>query len=127
MGAIDKNGNEVIPCIFDELKHFCDRTDIFMAHYGGWKNGNWGVINRTGEFIVEPVFCDFSYETSGNMIIFHAEDDYDLLGIYDIEKKKIVFEPQFLDVEFLEDGDILVEVFDEELGREIEKIRFSVS
>lgn len=37
-GAIDKEGKEVIPCVFDEIVCFYDCTDVFMAHYGGWKN-----------------------------------------------------------------------------------------
>lgn len=48
-GAIDKDGNEVIPFIFDEIKHFCDRSDMFMVHYGGWKDGKWGGSRLQGQ------------------------------------------------------------------------------
>ena len=44
------------------------------------------------------------------------------MGIYDLAQKKVLFEPQFLDVTFRDNGDMEVEVFDEELGRTIEKI-----
>ena len=44
------------------------------------------------------------------------------MGIYDINQKKVIFEPQFYDVDFLDDGWIRVEVYDEALGRRIQKI-----
>lgn len=126
-GAIDSEGNEVIPFIFDEIKHFYDRTDIFMAHYGGWKAGHWGVINKKGIWLTEPIFKGLSYDSWEDLIVFYAEDpdataDDLPMGIYDLTQKKVLFEPQFLDVSFLENGDMEVEVFDKELGRTIEKI-----
>lgn len=126
-GAIDKDGNEVIPFIFDEIKHFFDRSDMFMVHYGGWKDGHWGVVDRKGNWLAEPTFEGFSYETWKDRILFYAEDpdatgDGLPMGIYDLAQKKVLFEPQFLDVTFRDNGDMEVEVFDEELGRTIEKI-----
>ena len=44
------------------------------------------------------------------------------MGIYDLAQKKVLFEPQFLDVTFRDNGGMEVGVFDEELGRTIEKI-----
>lgn len=126
-GAIDKDGNEVIPFIFDEIKHFFDRTDMFMAHYGGWKDGHWGVIDNKGAWLAEPIFEGLSYESWEDLIVFYAEDpdatgDDLPMGIYDLTQKKVLFEPQFLDVDFCSNGDMEVEVFDQELGRTIEKI-----
>ena len=126
-GAIDKNGNEVIPFIFDEIKHFYDRTDMFMVHYGGWKNGRWGVIDCKGNWLADPIFEGLDYETWKDRIVFYAEDpdatcDDLPMGIYDLTQKKVLFEPQFLDVSFHENGDMEVEVFDKELGSTIEKI-----
>ena len=126
-GAIDKDGNEVIPFIFDEIKHFFDRSDMFMVHYGGWKDGHWGVVDCKGNWLAEPTFEGFSYETWKDRILFYAEDpdatgDGLPMGIYDLAQKKVLFEPQFLDVTFRDNGDMEVEVFDEELGRTIEKI-----
>ena len=39
-----------------------------------------------------------------------------------MKAKKVLFEPQFLDVDLNDDGTIEVEVFDENLGRTVEKI-----
>lgn len=126
-GAIDKEGNEVIPCTFDEIKRFNYRNDIFRAHIGGWKTGHWGVIDNRGNWLVEPVFPGIDSESADNLISFYAKDpevtfDENLMGVYDLKDKKTVFAPQFLAVEFLEDGDLKVEVFDQELERTIEKI-----
>ena len=37
--GIDRAGNEIIPFIFDEIKHFNDTNEVFMAHVGGWSDG----------------------------------------------------------------------------------------
>lgn len=126
-GAIDKDGNEVIPFIFDEIEFFSDRSDMFMVHYGGWKDGKWGVVDCKGNWLAEPTFKGLSYETWNDRILFYAADpdaadDDPLMGIYDLAQKKVIFEPQFLDVSFCSNGDMKVEVFDQELGRKIEKI-----
>lgn len=44
------------------------------------------------------------------------------MGIYDLKLKEVLFDPQIIDINFLDDGDISIEIFDEELGRKIEKI-----
>lgn len=124
-GAIDKTGHEIIPCIFDEIKTFADTNDVFMAHYGGWDNGKWGVIDRKGEWVAEPTFDDFGYEYRDGLITFYASDKWDddvPLGIYDLKQKRVLFEPQFFDVDFCDDGWINVEVFDETLDRRVEKL-----
>lgn len=125
-GGIDYEGNEVIPFIFDEIKHFCDTSEVFMAHIGGWKDGKWGVIDRRGNWIADPVFEDFGYEYMDGLITFYADDKWsggDIpIGIYDLKAKKVLFEPQFTDVCFDEDGMIHVEMYDKRLGRIIAKI-----
>ena len=125
-GAIDKEGNEVIPFIFDEIHLFYNVDDVFFAHYGGWETGHWGVIDNKGNWLAEPIFEDIAYEFCDGMFAFYKEDrwsdDEVPLGIYDIKQQKVIFEPQFLDVSFMENGWISVEVFDESLGHKIEKI-----
>lgn len=128
-GAIDKDGNEVIPFIFDELKYFYDINEAFIVHYGGWEKGKWGVIDKRGKWLAEPIFEDIDCEFFDGMFAFYKDncdgcvnDDDVRLGIYDTNQQKIIFEPQFLDVSFLEDGWIEVEVFDEKSHRKITKI-----
>lgn len=124
-GAIDKVGNEVIPFVFDEIKFFNDVNDVFIVHYGGWDSGHWGVIDKHGQWLAEPVFERIDYEYHDGFFAFYKEDrcgDNVPLGIYDIKQRKVIFEPQFYDVSFRDDGWIEVEVYDEELGRRVEKI-----
>lgn len=124
-GAIDPEGNEVIPFIFDEIKHFWDIDDVFMVHYGGWADGHWGVIDHRGNWLAEPIFEDIDYEYHDGLFAFYNEDKWNddvPLGIYDIKQHKVIFEPQFFDVSFRDDGWIEVEVFDEALGRNVEKL-----
>lgn len=124
-GAIDKAGNTVIPFKFDEIKRFWDTNDVFMAHYGGWDEGHWGVIDIHGNWLADPIFEDISYDYRDGLFAFYKEDKWgdDVpLGIYDIKQKKVIFEPQFSDVSFEDDGWIKVEVFDEEQDRLIEKL-----
>ena len=125
-GGIDCDGNEVIPFIFDEIKHFNDTTEVFMAHVGGWPDGKWGVIDRRGNWVAEPAFEDFGYDYMDGLITFYADDKWSCddtpIGVYDLKARKVLFEPQFVDVSFNEDGTFDVEVHDEKLGRTVAKI-----
>ncbi len=124
-GAIDKEGNEVIPFMFDEIKSFNDVDDVYIAHYGGWENGHWGVIDKKGQWLADPIFEDIDYNYKDGLFAFYAEDKWNgddvPLGIYDVNQKKVIFEPQFFDVSFRDDEWIEVEVYDEKLGRRVEK------
>lgn len=123
-GGIDKDGNEVIPFIFDEIKSTWDTDGIYLAHYGGWKEGKWGVINSRGEWLAEPIFEDLGYEYQDGLFTFYASDKWSdpPMGVYDIKQHKVIFEPQFEDVDFEEDGWLKVTVFDKYLGRSVEKL-----
>jgi len=128
-GVIDKNGNEIIPCIYDEIREFMNDDfsfceDYYQVHVGGWKEGKWAVIDRNGKFVTEPIFEDVSYDYCNGLLTVRESDSWDdvPLGIYDLNENKFLFEPQFDDVRFLDNGNILVEVFDKELGYKIEKI-----
>ena len=125
-GAIDQDGNEVIPLIFDEMRWFEDRRDIFAAHYGGWKDGHWGVIDDRGNWLAEPVFADIGYEAGKDLVVFYTEDpwtnDDAPRGVYDLTNRKVLLEAQFLYIDFDMNGDIIAEMFDEKLGRRVKKI-----
>ncbi|MDO4486679.1 MAG: WG repeat-containing protein [Bacillota bacterium] len=124
-GGIDKNGNEVIPFIFDELQFMWEDNEVLMAHIGGWECGHWGVIDRTGKWLAEPVFEDIGYVYANGLFAFYNRDRYEpdaLIGIFDINQNKVIFEPQFLDVDFMDDGDLKVKLFDRTLNRAVEKI-----
>ena len=96
-----------------------------MVHYGGWKEDHWGVIDNCGNWLADPVLEDIDYRYHNGLFAFYKEDKWgdDVpIGVYDIKQKKVIFEPHFFNVSFCEDGWIEVEVFDEELGRNVEKL-----
>jgi hypothetical protein len=132
-GMINKNGKEIVPCKFDEIKYFSTEiekrdTRYLQAHYGGWKEGKWGIINYSGEWIVEPIFGDLYYDISrDDCIEFSDEDKWNHpddvpIGIYSIKEKRVLFEPQFTSVDFMADGTFKVEKFNSELDRNTERI-----
>jgi hypothetical protein len=132
-GMIDKHGNEVIPCKFDEIKYFSSEieerdTRYLQAHFGGWKEGKWGIIDYTGVWVIEPVFGDLYYDISiDDCIEYSDEDKWNHpdeipIGIYSIKEKRILFEPQFTGVDFIKDGTFKVQIYNSELDQKIEQI-----
>jgi hypothetical protein len=125
-GGIDKNGDAVIPFAFDEIKRFYDCDDVYIAHVGGWKEGHWGILDRAGKWQAPPIFDEIGYEYSDGMFTFYGDEIDErmesALGIYDCKQQKVLLEPQFYDVEFFEDGNIAVEVFDPEMNRNVTKV-----
>ncbi|AKL98469.1 WG repeat-containing protein [Endomicrobium proavitum] len=129
-GIIDKTGKEIVPCKFDEIQFFYSwydtgNTQYLKAHYGGWKNGKWGIIDLSGQWIVKPIFEALGYEVfNDDYFEFYSEDSLaDVpIGIYSIKEQKVLFEPQFFDVDFNDNGTIIVEMYDKNLNRNITQI-----
>jgi len=132
-GFIDKQGNEVVPCKFDEIQIFQNEnsekyeTEYFKAHIGGWKEGKWGVIDRKGNWVVEPIFKDVDYTISdeGCFAFYVADKWSDVnvpMGIYSLFENRVIFEPQFLNVDFLSNGNFIVELYDKNKNKNITKV-----
>jgi len=119
-GYIDKNGNEVIPCIYDEISEFWDEdhtiTEVFAAHTGGWEDGKWGIMDRNGNWIVEPLFPQMGYFYKDGLIDFSdGEDDKNgelFYGVYDIFRHRLILEPKFIDISFSDNGTIIAQSSD---------------
>lgn len=125
-GAINKEGRAVIPMVFDEIRLLDEDDELYSVCLKGEKR-LWGIMNRYGSWVVEPVFEFIGYLYHDGLVNFYrvdlsVEPDNVLYGVYDIKQQKVIFEPQFLDIHFLDDGGIKVSVFDAEVGRKIEKI-----
>lgn len=122
-GMIDKEGNEVVPCIYDEIRDKWHDNTPYIIHSGGWENGKWGVLNRDGTWLLEPIFDEVDYEYSDGLAVVSdgsRDDSNELLyGVYDIYQKKWIIKPQFSEIEFTEYGEILVQSFNKELNCEI--------
>ena len=94
-GVIDKNGNEIIPCKYDEIKQFMNDDwsmceDYYQVHVGGWKTGKWAIADRNGNFITEPIFENIAYDYGFDMFTFENEDTSEDIpqGIYDLKQNK---------------------------------------
>jgi hypothetical protein len=135
-GMIDKKGNEVIPCKFDEIKYFLyygndkeeDDSNYLMAHFGGWENGKWGIIDYNGNWVVDPIFEDLGYDIyNDDLVTFYKDDKWSNpdnvpKGIYSIKNKKVIFKPQFMDVDFLNDDTIIIERYNKKFKQNIVSI-----
>lgn len=96
-GIIDIEGNEIIPCKYDELYQIGNSENLYLAHKGGWENGNYCVVDSdTKEEILE---LDFNFD-AGYMFndMFVSEDNLffvdhlagegkDLIYVYNLTSK----------------------------------------
>ena len=54
-GYLNKDGNEVVPCIYAD-------TSLFSKSYCLVKKGNkWGIVNKKGKLVVDLVFDSISH------------------------------------------------------------------
>lgn len=84
-GIINLQGDEVIPCLYDEIYQI-DNTDIlYLAHKGGWENGNYCVINT--KIKDEILQLDFDFDAGYMFNESFVEKDY-LLFINHIPGKE---------------------------------------
>ena len=121
-GAIDKTGKAVIPFKFDSITCLNDSDDLFRVHYGGWKDGKYGIIDKKGNWVVEPQFGYIPYEFEHDLLVFGDNDFDDKFGVYDARAKKILFESKYSDIEILDNGDIFLQVLNPESGERTSKI-----
>lgn len=124
-GGIDYSGNEVIPFIFDEIKPFFDTADYYIAHFGGWSNGAYGVIDRTGKWVVEPQFKQLDIDWNDGFLVFgyyNTDVNDDLYGLYDTSSNKVLLEPVYGDIWINEDGTVEIEAYDKDYSKRTKKV-----
>ncbi len=126
-GGINKAGEAVIPFIFDEINSMNSNKEdetVFKVHYGGGENGHWGIIDGKGNWLADPIFEYIGYEFANGRFIFESSVGFEdpLEGVYDTKQKRIVIEPQYSEIDFIEDGRLKVVTYDEESGKTIAKI-----
>lgn len=68
-GAIDENGKIAIPFIFDYIFPFKSNYSLVF------KNNKFGLIDKRGNFLLEPLFEEIYYSSNGNYII-KKDDKY---------------------------------------------------
>ena len=126
-GAIDRNGLEVIPCKFEEIKwrpwsngsfEGCNIIKKYLAAMD--ENGKWGIIDFKGNWVVVPQFDDVGYECdtspNGDMFVFYGRKiwgggnpDDTPCGVYSISKQKVLIPAEkYRYIEFVSDFEISV-------------------
>lgn len=93
IGFIDKTGQLVIPCDYDERAYFCDGL------CGVKKDGKWGYIDQAGNAVI-PFMYDNAYG-SGNGLASVVKDGK--CGLVDY-KNNIVVPLEYDDISSYEDG-----------------------
>lgn len=131
-GMFDRDGNVIIPIEYLEFRPLTHSENlIYASHY---QNGKYGAIfDERGNIILEPgkygvhgTLFPFNPDViEGRLIIYKTftakkPDEngefksYNLYGVYDVNKRKILFEPQFERVYLLHDGYVAVKDSDAE-------------
>lgn len=58
-GVIDLQGNQIIPCSYDEISGILDGTsDILVTNFKR-NTSVHGLVNNLGQVLIEPKYCDF--------------------------------------------------------------------
>lgn len=91
-GYIDTTGKQVIPFVFDEAKCFID------GYACAKKNNNWGVINKLGNWVIQPVYENLD-NANGNYFVYTENK---LEGVIDLNGE-IRIQPNFIKINFLYD------------------------
>ena len=114
-GAIDKEGNEVIPFVYQYIIR-CEgeggAEDTFTVRYGDKDNPRWGVLDVRGNWLAKSEDRNIIVVTTPSKegLFVFLDDNYpflevdSLVGIYDSRNNRALFEPQFTDAAFMEDG-----------------------
>ncbi len=96
-GVIDLNGSEVIPCKYPGLYCRWGEAVAFQTE----KNGPYGVMDFTGEVIVEPQFNYVEEYDPKHRLVTVGEDE-EHLGVYSVELGKMLIPTEYDCVDYYE-------------------------
>lgn len=110
-GALDRSFKEVIPCKFECLEPLINYSDsgedMCVNIVKATIDGKACIINDKGKQLTEVMFGDIGWDYCDGMFTFYNEyywpynDTHTPVGLYDMKERKVIFEPQFDDFEFL--------------------------
>ncbi len=83
VGIIDKNGKEIIPCTYADIKELSDK-DYFIAKK---KDRNWGIINDKNEIIIPFSYKKIEKHSSKDLFVVHKENT---AGVIDITGRIVI-------------------------------------
>ncbi|MNJ92153.1 KWG Leptospira [compost metagenome] len=91
-GFIDETGKQVIPFIFDNARYFVN------GYACARKDSLWGVINKKGNWVIEPAYEQL--ENANGSYFIHSV--HELQGVIDINKA-VKIQPEYLKIDYLFD------------------------
>jgi len=115
--VLDRNGKLLIDAEYDEIVDFnkdgygivaiYEERDETVAGYGYLH----GLINKKGEYVIEPIYDDMYFADDEDYIVFSLDDKY---GCMDYEGN-IILEPMYDEIDWFNEGFARIEL-DEKYG-----------
>ena len=87
-----------------------ERTHWAWMHRGDWSSPHWGVIDSTGNWVVEPRFADYTTDSWQDRVVFAHEESTDDCGVFDVTHGRVLAEHLY-NITFLKDGKFLGKKF----------------
>lgn len=122
-GVIDKNGNEIVPFIYSDIRRVSLDGRIFAVCCPDEGKDKWGVADSDGNLLIEPKYRKIVEVYDGSVIFVdtvcvYNENEYAYVGVYDINNRKVIIEPKYSHISFEENG--YFKVLTNKKGRSIE-------
>lgn len=99
-GVIDMQGQIIVPCIYDELYQIDNSEYLYLAHKGGWKNGNYCIVDSNTKDEVLQIDFDFdagymfneTFVEEDNLIFINhlPGEKTDLIYVYNLTSKSFI-------------------------------------
>lgn len=106
---INENGEQIGTTQYKEISGFNENGFAFASKFGASSSETKGIINKLGEFVVEPKFKSVYYEFNNNGLNMAKNVNGKLYGIVN-EKGEWVVEPQYVEADRLLDGSWVVKL-----------------
>ena len=97
-GFIDYHGNQVIEFKYDKVSDFEMEFSVIKL------NNKFGLINKKSEYILAPIYDSLEYDAENMLckIIDGKQFSKRKFGVFSIAKNKVIIEPKFDEIDFLE-------------------------
>lgn len=121
-GVIDKSGNEIIPCIYDDLNCLTDYFSNDKPIYAPMKyihipNKDYvktkvAIFDNTGNMLLDFHYTDFGYIIEHDQLIVYENgtkwDENAFCGVYDMKFRKELIKPKYPYLEIVNNNIFLV-------------------
>ena len=100
-GVIDTQGNELVPCRFNELTPITGSNTLYLAHTGSWSVCNYCVFDEASQAEILRLDFDFDmgymfnelFVTPENLLVFvehQSGKGKDFIWVYDLAEHKYI-------------------------------------